>query len=129
MIPDVTNLSGLRILVVEDSLLVADTIAEILETVGCCVVGPVSRLHRALEIARDTELDGAVLDINLAGEFSFPVAAALTTRSIPFVFMTGYDDIRVLPPAYRSQPRLSKPFHTRDLVAALVEQLSFAKSG
>jgi CheY-like chemotaxis protein len=127
MKPDVANLSGLRILVVEDSHLVADTMTEILEEFGCTVVGPVSRLRRALEMVSESELDGAILDVNLAGEFSFPVAAALAARGIPYIFTTGYDDIKVLPPTYRSRPRLSKPFHTRDLLSALVEQLSFAK--
>lgn len=114
---DAVDLKGLRILVVEDTLLVADVISEGLESQGCEIVGPVARLDRALTLAREAVIDGAVLDINLAGERSLPIAEALAQRDIPFVFVTGYDAESALPPEYRATPRLSKPFH----IAALVE--------
>jgi DNA-binding response OmpR family regulator len=119
----VAALDGLRVLVVEDSLLTADVIAEILADSGCTVIGPVARVGRALNLLRETEIDGAVLDINLAGQLSFPVAAELGAGDIPYIFLTGYDDENVMPPAYRSVPRLAKPFHAGELVTTLAGRL------
>jgi CheY-like chemotaxis protein len=108
------NLHNLRILVVEDSLLTADTIQDLLETSGCEVIGPAANVTAALDLITRTELDGAVLDINLGGELSFPVAAALIEQDIPFLFLTGYDDL-VVPPQYRGMRRLEKPTDMRSL--------------
>ncbi|MBN8909400.1 MAG: response regulator, partial [Rhodospirillales bacterium] len=55
------------------------------------------------------------LDVNLAGEHSFPIADVLTERGIPFAFLTGYGD-GIIPPQYQSVPRLSKPFDLGELV-------------
>lgn len=104
------DLSALRILVVEDSLLVADVIAEALRDHGCTVVGPVPRLEQGLALANGEQLDGALLDVNLAGERCFPIAAVLATRGVPFAFLTGYGEAGI-PPEFRNIPRLSKPFN------------------
>jgi CheY-like chemotaxis protein len=108
------NLHGLRILVVEDNLLTADTIQDVLETGGCEVIGPAATVAAALDLIAQLALDGAVLDINLNGELSFPVAAALIERDIPFLFLTGCDDL-VVPPQYRAMRRLEKPSDMRQL--------------
>jgi CheY-like chemotaxis protein len=108
------NLHSLRILVVEDSLLTADTIQDLLETGGCEVLGPVPTVAAALDLIAREVLDGAVLDINLAGELSFPVAAALIERDIPFLFLTGHTDL-VIPPQYRNTRRLEKSLDMRSL--------------
>ena len=116
MAADACVLDGLKVLVVEDLLLVAEVIADGLADRGCEVVGPVARLEPALELAREAPLDGAVLDLNLGGRSSLPIAAALGDRSIPFVFVTGYDAQAALPPEYRAIPCLAKPFRVRNLV-------------
>jgi DNA-binding response OmpR family regulator len=105
---------ALSILVVEDTFLVADMIAEELASAGCNVVGPVARLRPGLTAASVEPLDGAFLDVNLAGEHSFPIADVLTERGIPFAFLTGYGD-GIIPPQYQHVPRLSKPFELREL--------------
>ena len=110
------DLHGLRILVVEDMLLVAEVIVEELHDKGCRVVGPAARLAQALELATSAELDGALLDVNLAGERCFPIADELAKRSIPYVFLTGYGEGSI-PAEYQHVPRLVKPF----LSGALVE--------
>ena len=112
------NLHDLRILVVEDNLLTADAIQDLLETSGCEIVGPAATVASALDLIAQTTLDGAVLDINLGGELSFPVAAALIEQDIPFLFLTGYDDL-VVPPQYRAMRRLEKPTDMR-LLAEIV---------
>jgi CheY-like chemotaxis protein len=113
---DALLLQGLRILVVEDLLLLADVISEGLASHGCEVVGPAGRLERGLALAREARFDCAVLDINLVGESSFPIAEVLARRGTPFVFVTGYGTDTALPPAFRHVPRLAKPFHVHDLV-------------
>jgi hypothetical protein len=64
-------------------------------------------------------LDGAVLDVNLDGERSFPIAELLAARGIPFLFLTGYDSTTVFPNEFRDRPRLSKPVDPGALVAAV----------
>jgi len=104
------DLSGLRILVVEDTLLIAELIADELQSFGCEVVGPVAHLQKALEMAGTEQLSGAFLDVNLAGEPCFPIARKLSQRGVPYVFITGYDDVAALPAEYRDMPRVAKPF-------------------
>lgn len=102
-------------------MLVAEMIAEALQEEGCAVVGPVPRLREGVALASEERLDGALLDVNLAGEHCFPIAEALTARGVPFAFLTGYGD-GALPPAWQGVPRLGKPFDLGALVA-LVGQL------
>jgi len=109
------DLHGLRILVVEDTVLVADLVVEELQDQGCSVVGPAARVDQGLSLAATAGLDGALLDVNLAGEKCFPIADALTSRGVPFAFLTGYGDA-VLPPCYRATPRLTKPFALEHMV-------------
>jgi len=112
--PDAPGLHGLRILVVEDTLLVAEMIEDALHDLGCDVIGPAPRLQRGLALAGEAGLDGALLDVNLAGERCFPIADALTERGVPFAFLTGYGDAGI-PPEYQLVPRLAKPFDLRSL--------------
>ena len=108
------SLVGCRILVVEDETLIAVVIEEILQELGCIVVGPVARLDAALQLARDEVLDAAVLDVTIRGGHVQPVAEQLLARGIPFVLASGYGDWS-LPESLRHQPRLSKPFTSQDL--------------
>ncbi|HUN40203.1 MAG TPA: response regulator [Acetobacteraceae bacterium] len=114
------DLQGLSILVVEDTVLVADLVVDVLQEAGCHVVGPAARLDQGLALARTDGLAGALLDVNLAGEHCFPIADALAARGVPFVFLTGYGE-QVLPRDYRDVPRLAKPFDFGQLLA-LVER-------
>jgi DNA-binding response OmpR family regulator len=119
--PDV--LGGLRILVVEDLLLLAELIRDQLEECGCAVVGPVARLSEAMTLAREEALDGAILDVNLGGRLSFPVAGILRERDVPYVFLTGYDDEELFPDEYRGAPRLGKPYRHRDFIQFMAAHL------
>jgi CheY-like chemotaxis protein len=111
-------LEGTRVLIVEDEYLVASLIEEVLESAGCIVCGPVSRLAEAVRAADRTACDVAVLDVNLAGERVYPVAEILARRNVPFVFITGYGQ-KGLPGEYAQRPRLSKPFRVADLLDTL----------
>ncbi len=116
-----SDLGGLRVLLVEDNLLLAEVISDALATYGCVVVGPAPDVESGLQLAREAQFDGALLDINLFGDFCFPIAAVLTERKIPFLFLTGYDNSRLIPPEFRSARRLSKPIDPDALSSAISE--------
>jgi PAS domain S-box-containing protein len=84
------NKRGKRILLVEDESVVALMMADFIGEFGFAVVGPFGKVSDALRAAKDGALDGAVLDINLNGEMVYPVADALLTTNVPFLFVTGY---------------------------------------
>jgi DNA-binding response OmpR family regulator len=109
------NAKPLKILIVEDNTLVAETIAEALIDGGYEVVGPAQSLSAGLELAQDADLDGALLDVDLAGRLCFPIAHVLADRKVPFLFLTGYHDAAVIPSDLRWAWRLTKPFHVSDL--------------
>jgi CheY-like chemotaxis protein len=108
----------LRILVVEDEMLVAMNIEDMLLELGHEVAGLASRLGPALALARESRFDAAMLDVNLAGEPSFPVADILIERGLPFLFATGYGR-QGLDDRYRDYPMLQKPFRAAELGKAL----------
>ena len=112
------DLRGLSVLVAEDTVLLADLITEELQEKGCHVIGPVARVDQGVALAEPEALDGALLDVNLAGERCFPIADALAARRIPFAFLTGYGE-EALPPLHRGVPRLAKPFYLRDMVSLI----------
>lgn len=114
------SLGGKRVLIVEDEMLLALDLEEGLRDAGCEVVGPAGSLRAALRLAENSEIDAAILDVNLAGERVFPVAHVLAERGIPFVFATAYagsDDL--YPSDVREVPRLSKPYTVSQAVATL----------
>ena len=89
-----------------------------LEEIGCAVVASAGRLGDAVDKARSLSIDVALLDINLAGEMSYPAAVVLRARNVPVVFATGYGPSG-LPPEWRSVPILTKPFMMTQLAAAI----------
>jgi CheY-like chemotaxis protein len=107
-----------RVLVVEDEYMLAEALADGLAALGVQVVGPVGGLNEALALAATSELDGAILDINLGGETVFPLADALAARGVPYVFATGYAR-ESIPELYRQAPILSKPVDVAALKSLL----------
>ena len=114
------NLQGLRVLVVEDEPILAMMIEDYLEDLGCHVVGAATRLDEALKQANTLDLDVGVLDVNLAGELSYPVAEVLKGRAVKIVFATAYVAL-VAPADLRDIPVLTKPFHREQLANILLE--------
>jgi len=121
-----TLLAGRRILIVEDEYMIAMLLEDLLTELDCTVAGVAARPADALQLVRTTELDAAVLDVNLDGDDSFGIAAALDERRIPFVFATGYGDSR-LKPEFAGYPVVRKPFRLQELSEAL-HLLSFSDS-
>ncbi len=117
-----------RILLVDDEALVALAAEDVLTEAGYVVVGPVSRVERALPLAESAEIDAAVLDVNLAGVYVWPVAEALTARKIPFVLLTGFGKGLDAPRCCSRTPILAKPLRGPDLLAALEAQMARVRS-
>lgn len=115
---------GARVLVVEDEALLAMTLEDWLREWGFDVVGPAMTLAAARELAGSAAIDVAILDVNLVGEASYPVAELLAGRGIPYLFATGYGSaaeeragpgIQVLHKPYRGE-------ELRGAVTALLRQ-------
>ena len=121
-----TSLQGRKILVVEDDMLVAMFLEDILQSAGGNVISA-GHLEQAMLLAREREIDAAVLDVNLHGLPSYPVADALDARDIPFVFATGYGD-KDLRALYPGRPILAKPYKDIDLIAALAAAIAAVSS-
>lgn len=114
-----SELSGRRILVVEDEPIVAMCLEDVLAELGCDVIGPVGRVSEAMELAENESFDAAILDINLGGENCEPIAAKLQTRAIPFAFASGYG---VGPDGFTA-PLISKPYRAVDVLSVLRQLL------
>lgn len=116
------QMDGRKILVVEDDFFIAEDIAESLRQFGAEVIGPAASVAEALDLAsRGAQVDGAVLDVNLRREKTYPVAEALQRRAVPFVFLTGYDR-DALDARFRETPILNKPVNMDLLVSALAQR-------
>ena len=97
-----------KLLVVEDDVMIGMLLADMLCELGYTVAAEAASIDEALEAARKTDFDLAILDADLQGRSVSPVADALVARDIRFVFLTGYGDHGL--PAYRDRPTLNKPF-------------------
>jgi CheY-like chemotaxis protein len=112
------ELAGRRVLVIEDESMVMMLLQDMLADIGCEVIGCASRLTDAIEKARSLTFDVAILDVNLNGEKTFPIADVLAARGIDFVFATGYG-ASSLPASFSNTPILQKPFHQQELEHAM----------
>ena len=115
----------LRVLIVEDELLVAMNLEDMLEDFGFEVVGPYPTLAEARG-ALDHALDAALLDVNVRGELVFPLAEALVSRSVPVVFCTGYAEAGHFPSGLAGLPKVAKPYTPEVLRSALDTALARA---
>jgi CheY-like chemotaxis protein len=111
---------GLRLLVVEDEVMISALVEDMLTELGHSVVGLATSVDEAAGLAAGAEFDVALLDVNLQGETIEGVAATLARRGKPFVFTTGYGE-RAIPPAFKDRPLLPKPYHIEQLSAILAQ--------
>jgi len=106
---------GLRVLVAEDNVLIGAFIRQILEDIGCTVVGPFEGLEEVLGAIRIDSLDGALLDLELDGVSVLPAAYALAELRIPFIVATGQRSRAGHPALLARAPFLTKPFEAAQL--------------
>lgn len=114
------TLRGRTVLVIEDEYMVAQTLTEILEDAGAEVIGPLGWVDEALDFLNNETkpIDCAILDINLHGARSYPIADVLIERKVSFVFTTGYSEEGIEIP-YQDFPRCQKPFQAKELFRLL----------
>jgi CheY-like chemotaxis protein len=112
--------SGRRILLVEDEPMISMMLADMLNEGGHQVDGPHATVRDAMLAATKNELQGGILDVNVRGEKVYVIADLLTSRSVPFVFVTGCaaDSIDS---RFRDVPVLQKPIEPQRLWAALAK--------
>lgn len=121
-----TSLCGQKILLVEDEWLIADYICSMLEDMECAVSGPVGTVVQALAAIAAGNIDCVLLDANLNGESSAPIADALVAKGIPFIVVTGYGGLDLATESMNAAQRLGKPFLEADLRQSL--ELALSKS-
>jgi CheY-like chemotaxis protein len=117
------GLSNRKVLVVEDEMMIAMLIGNMLDEFGCKLIGPATNVPRTLDLIGKEQVDVAVLDLNLDGKDTYAIADALRQKNVPFIFATGYGSTS-LRPEYGDRPVLQKPFQAKDLESALAEALS-----
>jgi CheY-like chemotaxis protein len=103
-----------RVFVVEDEVMIRMLLEDMLADLGYGVAASAGGLEEAIALARNSDFDLAILDVNLNGHAVYPVADVLEKRGVPFVFSTGYGE-RGLPAPYRDRPTLQKPFQLSNL--------------
>jgi CheY-like chemotaxis protein len=111
-------MSSLQILVVEDESMVAMMIEDMLEDLGHKVIATSGRMPDASKLVADASADLAILDVNLNGEETYPLADSLAARAIPFIFATGYGSSGIKA-EWSGVPVLQKPFQSRELAEAI----------
>ncbi|HUP67455.1 MAG TPA: response regulator [Sphingomicrobium sp.] len=112
------GLKGRRILVIEDSPVLAPFTADILGELGCDVVGPAPNMATAREMVEAGGFDAALLDVHIRGERVFPLCEVLAANRVPFVLTSGYADWS-MPEKWDDRPRLQKPYTIEQVEAAL----------
>ena len=117
------ELSNRKVLVVEDEMMIAMLIEDMLEEFGCELVGPATNVPRALELIGREKVDVAVLDLNLDGKDTYAIADALRQKNVLFIFATGYGSTGMRP-EYGDRPVLQKPFQAKDLEIAFAKALA-----
>ena len=111
-----------KVLLVEDETMLAMLMEMMLEDLGFATAYHASTLNDGIEYARNGEYDLAILDINIIGGDSFPIAAAIADRGIPFMFCSGYGRLGI-PDAWLNRRCIAKPFSAEQLSEALSELL------
>jgi DNA-binding response OmpR family regulator len=120
------TIAGRRVLVVEDEGIAALALCDVLELAGVEVLGPAATVAKAKEIALASDMDAALLDVNLSGQLSFEVASILRDRGVPIVFLTGYRTDS-LPPEFACYTILTKPVSGTEVCQALADSLDRAQ--
>ena len=116
----VPALAGLLILIVEDEVMVAMMLEDMLRDFGCSVALAAS-IGEALEFVRENTPDGVLLDMNIHGRKTVAVAEELANHSVPFLLVTGYGVRESDPPVIKAAPRLQKPFDENALGRRMAE--------
>jgi light-regulated signal transduction histidine kinase (bacteriophytochrome)/CheY-like chemotaxis protein len=120
---------NIRVLVIEDSFMIANALETVFESFGWTMVGPATRVASALALIDTESFDVVLLDVNLDGQMSWDVAAALLQRSVPFVLSTGYEVGALLPDFLKGRKFIRKPFKVDDLEQSILQAMHQQNDG
>jgi CheY-like chemotaxis protein len=120
--------ADLRVLVVEDSFMIVSALELAFDSFGWTMVGPATRIPEALALVNSESFDAALLDVNLDGEMSWDVAAALKARGIPFMLSTGYEIGALLPDFLQGIKFVRKPFKVNELEQNILDVIAAGAS-
>jgi putative addiction module CopG family antidote len=126
--PSGATVSGTRILIVEDDVMISLALHDIATDLGCTVVGTATRIPQAVALLEDLRVDVAILDINLGGATADPIANAAVTRGVPIVFATGYGESGV-PAHLQDWPVICKPYTAKDVERGILAALKGVSHG
>ena len=118
------HLPGKRVLIVEDNPVLAYDIDDLMKDVGAITVGPALDLHSGLKMARENGLDAALLDIDLGGEYVWPLARELRGHRVPTIFISAECTERDFPEEFRGEKCLDKPAIREQILQSLAEAIS-----
>jgi CheY-like chemotaxis protein len=121
----VRSSNSLRVLVIEDSFMIVSTLELALNSFGWTMVGPATRVPKALALVKTENFDVALLDVNLDGEMSWAVAEALQAREIPFVLSTGYELGKLIPESLKANKFIRKPYSLAELEKSILDVIKY----
>jgi CheY-like chemotaxis protein len=110
------------VFLVEDEAMIRMMVADMLEELGYRIAAETGEINEAIRLAKTTEFDIAILDVNVNGKVISPVAELIKARNRPFIFATGYGTQGV-PEDYRDRPALQKPFQIETLAEVIASTL------
>lgn len=116
-----TTAACCKVIIVDDNYAVADGLKWALEAEGHEIVGMAATNASAIELIEHKACDVVILDVDLRGESSNPVARLLIERAIPFLFITGFGDVVSLPADLAHVPRLEKPANPDEIIALIAQ--------
>lgn len=119
------TMSGMRVLIVEDELILAMDLEDVLVSAGYEVVGLAADMHQAIKLAEVHRPDVAIMDVNLArGTNGVETARCLRERfDVPSLFVSGNLDPKTRAIAVECKPIgfVPKPFSHRDVLAHIAQ--------
>jgi two-component SAPR family response regulator len=110
----------LRFMILDDEAIIALDLAGMLQDLGHTVVSMANRVAGGMEFAKHGDLDMAILDINVHGVTSFPLATVLQDRGVPFIFASGYGESGLID-GFRDALVLTKPYGMDDLTQVVAK--------
>lgn len=111
-------LTGCRVVVVEDEVLIGMVLEDILDMLGCVLTGSAATMEEAWRVVEANEFDVAILDVNIGSDPIFPLADVVRERGVPVIFATGSLPDS-LPERFADCPVLEKPYVYAGVEAAL----------
>lgn len=106
-------------LVVEDNPVLAYDLQDLMSSLGAETIGPALDLTTGLQLARENHLDAALLDIDLGGEYVWPLARELKQHQVPFAFISAECSKQFLPEPFREAICLEKPAQSVEIVRTI----------